>query len=159
MVGQGQAGGDGLLVASDAKATTTPSRYTVALPTPVTAIPLNSWTTCWPGAATPTGCAPGPTPATSPPHGCWRGLLVERGDLDEAAQFLRARADVGDLIGAWRLAGLLSERGDVDGLRARADAGDRYADKQLAELLIERGDVDGCAPGPTSATETPPGAS
>ena len=38
MVGQGQAGGDGLLVASDAKATTTPSRYTVALPTPVTAI-------------------------------------------------------------------------------------------------------------------------
>jgi TIR domain len=114
-------------------------------------------------------------------------LLVERGDLDGAAQFLRARADAGDLMGAMRLAELLIERGDVDGLRARADAGDDYAvwrladllaergdldelraraaagdwhaSKRLAELPIERGDVDGCAPGPTPATGTPPGAS
>ena len=34
-----------------------------------------------------------------------------------------------------RLAGLLKERGDLDGLRARADAGDSYALGQLAGLL------------------------
>ena len=47
-------------------------------------------------------------------------LLVRRGDLDEAMQILRTRADVGDWYAADQLAGLLLERGDVDELRARA---------------------------------------
>ena len=41
------------------------------------------------------------------------------------------------------LAGLLAERGDLDGLRARADAGDEYATRELADLLAQRGDLDG----------------
>ena len=70
-------------------------------------------------------------------------LLAGRGDLDEAAQILRARADAGDGAAADQLAELLAERGDLDGLRARADAGDGEAANQLAELLAERGDLDG----------------
>ena len=84
------------------------------------------------------------------------GLLRERGDLDE----LRTRADVGDEDAAEQLAWLLAERGDLDELRTRADVGDVDAAIQLANLLPERGDLDGprrsCAPGPTSATWTPP---
>ena len=60
-------------------------------------------------------------------------------------QVLRARADAGDRAAAWRLAELLAERGDLDGLRARADAGDGDAAWRLAELLAERGDLDGAA--------------
>ncbi len=45
-------------------------------------------------------------------------VLAERGDLDEAVQFLRTRAGVGDEIAAGWLAGLLAERGDLDELRA-----------------------------------------
>ena len=44
---------------------------------------------------------------------------------------------------ARRLAGLLAEHGDLDGLRARADAGHGYAARRLAELLAQRGDLDG----------------
>ena len=103
----------------------------------------------------------------------WRlaGLLVERGDFEEAAQVVRAAAEVGDwyaaglladLLGdldglrtradagggdAWRLAGPLVERGDFDEavqiLRAAADAGDAYAGWRLAELLAKRGDFAG----------------
>ena len=40
---------------------------------------------------------------------------------------MRARADAGDGDAAERLAELLAERGDLDGLRARADAGDGHA--------------------------------
>ena len=60
-----------------------------------------------------------------------------------------ADADAGDGDGdgdgdaASRLAGLLAERGDLDGLRARADAGDGDAASRLAGLLAERGDLDG----------------
>ena len=114
-------------------------------------------------AATWTGCAPGPTPATGTPPGRLAELLAERGDLDG----LRARADAGDesaagswpicwpsaatwtgcapgptpatSYAAWRLAELLAERGDLDGLRARADAGDRDAASQLADLLVRQG--------------------
>ncbi len=47
-----------------------------------------------------------------------------------------------------RLADLLAEHGDLDGLGARADAGDWYvaerlAAERLADLLAERGDLDG----------------
>jgi thioredoxin-like negative regulator of GroEL len=46
-----------------------------------------------------------------------------------------------------RLAGLLAQRGDLDGavqlLRAPADAGDGRAAWRLAELLAQRGDLDG----------------
>ena len=111
----------------------------------------DGWPSCWPSAATWTGprrsCAPGPTPATSLAAGRLAGLLAERGDLDGAAQILRARADAGDGDAAGRLADLLAERGDLDGaaqiLRARADAGDGDAAGRLAELLAERGDLDG----------------
>ena len=45
------------------------------------------------------------------------------------------------------LAGLLADRGDLDGaehiLRARADTGDEYAAGRLAGLLADRGDLDG----------------
>jgi hypothetical protein len=48
-------------------------------------------------------------------------LLADRGDLEG----LRARADAGDGIAAFRLVKLLAERGDLEGLRARADVGDK----------------------------------
>ena len=56
---------------------------------------------------------------------------------------LRDRADAGDLDAAQRLAGMLKERGDLDGLRARADAGDEYATRELIGLMEQRGDLDG----------------
>jgi hypothetical protein len=58
-------------------------------------------------------------------------------------QELRARADGGDWHAAERLAGLLAERGDVEELRARADADDWHAASQLADLLADRGDLEG----------------
>ena len=98
-------------------------------------------------------------------------LLAERGQLDEAAQTLRARADVGDEHAAGRLAwrlveravgarrrpwadidnmdavNLLAERGEIVELRTRADAGDEYAAERLAVWLgwrlAERSDLDG----------------
>jgi hypothetical protein len=73
-------------------------------------------------------------------------LLHKRGDLDEAEQILRARADAGDAHAAFHLAGLLRDRGDLDQaervLRGGADAGDGHAARQLADLLRERGDLD-----------------
>ena len=140
---------------------------------------------CWPSAATWTGCAPGPTPATG--HAALRlaELLAERGDLDG----LRARADAGDGHAAMRLADLLAERGDLDEAERCCAPGRRRRratpPRRLAGLLAERGDLDGlraradagdgpppggwpscwpsaatwtsCAPGPTPATGTPPG--
>ncbi len=70
-------------------------------------------------------------------------LLFERGDLDGAAQVLRARANAGDEHAARRLADLLASRGDLDGLRVRAGTGDEYAARRLADLLFERRDLDG----------------
>ena len=61
-------------------------------------------------AGTWTSCAPGPTPATRPPPCSWPDLLAERGDLDQAEQLLRARADAGDEA-ARRLAELLTQQG------------------------------------------------
>ena len=56
---------------------------------------------------------------------------------------MRARADAGEEAAAERLAGLLTERGDLDGLRARTDAGewlaDEWLDVLLADLLIKQG--------------------
>ena len=66
-------------------------------------------------------------------------LLEKRGNLDEAEQVLRPRADAGDLLAAGQLADLLARRGDLDELRARADAGDSAAARQLAHLLTEQG--------------------
>ena len=56
-----------------------------------------------------------------------------------------------------RLAGLLAERGDLDGLRARADAGDGDAAVRLADLLAERGDLDGLRARADAGDGTPPG--
>ena len=51
-------------------------------------------------------------------------------------------ADAGDRDSARRLAELLEERGDLDGLRARADVGDGAAAVRLTGLLVERGDLN-----------------
>jgi hypothetical protein len=48
---------------------------------------------------------------------------------------------VGDRLDDWRLAELLAEHGDLDGLRARADDGERHAARRLADLLAEHGDL------------------
>ena len=89
-------------------------------PTPATSMPPDGWPFCWPNAMTWTGCAPAPTPATGTPPDGWLSLLAQHGDLDG----LRARADAGDEAGARRLASLLAQHSDLDGLRARADTGD-----------------------------------
>jgi hypothetical protein len=60
-----------------------------------------------------------------------------------AIPLYRHAADSGDFEAADRLALLLVERGDLDGLRARADAGDQAAARRLADLLTNRGDKDG----------------
>jgi hypothetical protein len=62
-----------------------------------------------------------------------------------AIPLYRHTADAGDADAAWRLAGLLAERGDLDELRARADAGDGPAAGKLADLLAKRGDPDEAA--------------
>jgi hypothetical protein len=49
-------------------------------------------------------------------------LLAGRGDLDEAEQILRARADAGDGEAAHELAELLARRGDLDERRATGAA-------------------------------------
>ena len=122
---------------------------------------LGGWPSCWPSAATWTGCAPGPTPATELPPRQLADLLAERGDLDEAAQILRARADAGD--GCRPAAGRAAGRARRPGRAARPGRRRRRGRRRrLADLLAERGDLDGprrcCAPGPTPATEmgTPP---
>ena len=99
-------------------------------------------------------CAPGPTPATRTPPGGWPSCWPSAATWTE----LRARADAGDRHAARRLAELLAERGDLDGLRARADAGDE-ARRLAAGRAAGRARRPGrsCAPGPTPATSTPPG--
>jgi hypothetical protein len=70
------------------------------------------------------------------------GRLAGRGELEELRT--RADADtaaVGWL--AAQLAELLARRGELEELRTRAEAGDRYAARRLAGLLVERGDLDG----------------
>ena len=84
-------------------------------------------------------------------------LLAERGDLDEAAQVLRARADAGHMDAALRLVDLLAGRGDlgratqiVDDLEqlqigladVRASSCSRPG-HGLAGLLAGRGDLAG----------------
>jgi hypothetical protein len=63
------------------------------------------------------------------------------GLLAEASDLdgLRGRAEAGDEDAAGHLAGLLAEAGDLDGLRARADAGEWAAGPRLHELLIRQG--------------------
>ncbi|WP_052681644.1 MULTISPECIES: hypothetical protein [unclassified Frankia] len=60
-----------------------------------------------------------------------------------AVPLLRQQADAGDRVTASRLADLLFEAGDRDGLRQRADAGDGDAARRLADLLAEAGDRPG----------------
>ena len=110
---------------------------------PATGMPPGGWPSCWPSAATWTGPSRSCAPGPTPAtrYAAWR--LAEL--LAERGDLdgLRARADAGDGDAAWQLAELLAERGDLDGLRARADAGDGAAARRLAELLAERGDLDG----------------
>jgi thioredoxin-like negative regulator of GroEL len=64
-----------------------------------------------------------------------------------AIPLCRLAADGGDAGAPGKLAGLLAERGDLDGavqiLRPLADVGDGFAAGQLAGLLAGRGDLDG----------------
>ena len=60
-----------------------------------------------------------------------------------AIPLYRHAADADDEHAAERLAALLAQRGDLDGLRARADVGDGPAAERLAGLLAERGDLEG----------------
>jgi thioredoxin-like negative regulator of GroEL len=66
-------------------------------------------------------------------------LLAEQGDLGEAAQILRARADAGDKDAAVQLAELLEQKGDLEeAARIRCacvDAGDEDFAQHLASLL------------------------
>src|SRR5450759_3493222 len=59
-----------------------------------------------------------------------------------AIPLYRHASDAGDWEAVGRLADLLAERGDLDGLRARANAGDRGAAGRLADLLAELGRSD-----------------
>ena len=96
------------------------------------------------------------------PASTWDALLLhicDPGDIGRLADSASGRllycyaiplyrdaADAGDGYAARRLAGLLYERGDLDGavqiMRARADASDRPASEQLAGLLYEHEDLD-----------------
>ena len=59
-----------------------------------------------------------------------------------AIPLYRQAADAGDVWAAQQLAGLLVQRGDLDGLRALANAGNQSAAGRLADLLAGRGDLD-----------------
>jgi Tetratricopeptide repeat len=61
------------------------------------------------------------------------------GHLDEAEQILRAQVNVGDWHAAVRLARVLADRGDLEGMRALVDAGDWHAAWRLANLLAKQG--------------------
>ena len=79
-------------------------------------------------------------------YAAWRlaNLLTERGDLDEAAQILRALTDSGDKDAARRLISLLADRGDLDEaaqiVRALT-ADDMYAVIRQADLVTDRDDL------------------
>jgi len=93
------------------------------------------------------------------PASTWDALLSHVQDHDDAARLAnsaqdrllycyaiplyRHAADAGDWRAADRLAQLLADQGDLDGLRARAGAGDADAASSLAYLLRDRGDLDG----------------
>ena len=105
-------------------------------------------------------CAPGPTPATGTPPGgwptCWPSAATWTGPTDPARPGRRRRR--GRRLAAGRAAGRARRPGRAarPGRRRR-----RVRRRRLAGLLAERGDLDGagrsCAPGPTPATGTPPG--
>jgi hypothetical protein len=62
-----------------------------------------------------------------------------------AISLYRNAANAGERDAASRLAGLLAQRGDLDGavqvLRALAETGDGYVGCRLADLLVQRGDL------------------
>ena len=53
------------------------------------ALPPSGWPTCWPSAATWTGCAPGPTPATGTPPARLADVLIKQGRGEEAERLRR----------------------------------------------------------------------
>ena len=97
------------------------------------------------------------------PASTWDAVVSHVRDPDDAARLAdsakdrllyryaiplyRHAADAGDGYAARALAGLLADRGDLEGaeqiLRARADADDGPAAEALAELLADRDDLDG----------------
>ena len=132
-----------------------PGRAARPRPTPATRTPPGSWPSCWPSAATWTGCAPGPTPATWTPPCGWPGCWPSAATWTE----LRARADAGDADAAWRLAELLARarrpgRGCAPGPTPATGTppGGWPSCWPSAATWTGR-----CAPGPTPATGTPPG--
>ena len=88
-------------------------------------------------------------------------LLRERGDLDEAEQILRARADAGDWYAARQLARLLRERGEVrrghPGPACPGRGGrQETALRSWSGCCASTATWTGCVPWPTLATQTPP---
>jgi hypothetical protein len=92
------------------------------------------------------------------PATTWDALLGHIRDPDDAARLAYSAknrllyryaiplyhraADADNWHAAFELAGLLAQRGDLDGLRARADAGDEEAALHLAVVLAQRGDLN-----------------
>ena len=75
-------------------------------------------------------------------------LLADCDDVDEAEQILRAQVDAGSEDAASRLARLLAQRDDLDGLRTLANADEwpvaqELIIRELADLLARRDDLDG----------------
>jgi hypothetical protein len=66
-----------------------------------------------------------------------------RGLYTAAITLLTPTAAAGDAFAQLRLADLLAERGDMEGLTTLAAAGDTFAQLRLADLLAERGDMEG----------------
>ena len=93
------------------------------------------------------------------PASTWDALVCHIGDPADAARLAdsarnrllyryaislyRHAADAGDGSAASRLARLLAQRGDLDGLRSLANADEWYVIRELADLLARRGDLDG----------------
>lgn len=110
--------------------------------------PLCGWPGCWPSAATWTGCA---RADADDGYAASRlaGLLAECGDLDGAAQILRARADAGDEIAVWQLADLLAG-GSLGGLPARAGpTANRWDTNPAATAAVARSIYGHLPPGGT----------
>ena len=128
-----------------------PGRSCAPAPTPATRTPPGGWPGCWPSAATWTGAArPGRRRRQGRRTAAGRAAGRARRPGGAARPRRRRRQ-----AAAGRLAGLLAERGDLDGASAPAPTPATGA-AELAAAGRARGPGRSCAPAPTPATRTPP---
>ncbi|SFR29098.1 hypothetical protein SAMN04488564_11722 [Lentzea waywayandensis] len=73
---------------------------------------------------------------------CLATLLINLGQFDDAAQFLRTRADNDGKVAAFHLAYVLAKQEQVQELRTRADKGDIYAASKMVDLMTDKGQVE-----------------